>query len=168
MAKPWALIRGNSVIGKILRSQLSCCYTRRFAKTIFSATQSCSIVATLFRTITTLFQRFQVLKMFQFEKVDSFHSKIVVSHLKQKKTIDTGCLLRFSKFQPTRKWVNKVNLSDCFQPKNFFKFLIAWLARAQPTLFPGFSLLLRERTLVAAGHMTPRIWEPKIRVGKNS
>ena len=26
-----------------------------------------------------------MLKMFQFEKVDSFHSKIVVSHLKPKK-----------------------------------------------------------------------------------
>ena len=80
-AKGWALIRGNSVIG----SQLSWCYTRRFTKTIFSATQSCSIVATLFRIITTLFQRFQMLKMFQFEQVDSFHPKTVVSHLKQKK-----------------------------------------------------------------------------------
>ena len=32
------------------------CYTRRFATTIFSATQRCSIVATLFRMVRTLFQ----------------------------------------------------------------------------------------------------------------
>ena len=32
------------------------CYTRRFATTIFSATQRCNIVATLFRMVTTLFQ----------------------------------------------------------------------------------------------------------------
>ena len=32
--------------------------------------------------------------------------------------------------------------------------------------FPGFSLLPRENTLVAAGHVTPKIWEPKIREGK--
>ena len=31
-------------------------YTRRFATTIFSATQRCNIVATLFRMLTTLFQ----------------------------------------------------------------------------------------------------------------
>ena len=32
------------------------CYKRRFATTIFSATQRCNIVATLFRIDTTLFQ----------------------------------------------------------------------------------------------------------------
>ena len=32
------------------------CYTRRFAPTIFSATQGCNIVTILFRTVTTLFQ----------------------------------------------------------------------------------------------------------------
>ena len=32
------------------------CYTRRFAMMIFSATQHCNIVATLFRIVTTLFQ----------------------------------------------------------------------------------------------------------------
>ena len=37
-------------------SALRWCYTRRFAKTIFSATQRCNIVATLFRIVTTLFQ----------------------------------------------------------------------------------------------------------------
>ena len=37
------------------------------------------------------------------------------------------------------------------------------------TSFPGFSLLLRERTLqVTAGHVAPKIWEPKIREGKKS
>ena len=34
--------------------------------------------------------------------------------------------------------------------------------------FPGFFLLLREKTLVAAGHVTPKIWEPKVREGKKS
>ena len=28
--------------------------------------------------------------------------------------------------------------------------------------FPGFSLLLRESTLVAAGQVVPKIWEPKL------
>ena len=32
------------------------CYTRRFATTIFSATQRCNIVVILFWTVTTLFQ----------------------------------------------------------------------------------------------------------------
>ena len=36
------------------------------------------------------------------------------------------------------------------------------------TSFPGFSLLLRERTPVAAGQVVPKIWEPKIRERKNS
>ena len=36
----------------------------------------------------------------------------------------------------------------------------------EATSFPGFFLLLRERTLGAAGHMTPKIWEPKIREGQ--
>ena len=34
--------------------------------------------------------------------------------------IDIACLSRFSKFQPTKEWVNKVNLSS-FELKNFFK-----------------------------------------------
>ena len=37
--------------------------------------------------------------------------------LKWKKKIYAAYLLRFSKFQPTREWVNKVNLSS-FQLKN--------------------------------------------------
>ena len=35
-----------------------------------------------------------------------------------------------------------------------------------PTSFPGFSLLLRERNTVAAGHVAPKMWEPKIREGR--
>ena len=31
-------------------------------------------------------------------------------------------------FQPTKEWVNKVNLSS-FELENFFKFVLAWLAR---------------------------------------
>ena len=46
--------------------------------------------------------------------------------LKRKK-IDAAGLLRFSKFQPRREWVNKVNLSS-FQLKSFFKFVLVWLA----------------------------------------
>ena len=38
------------------RCCLRWCYTRRFAMMIFSATQRCNIVATLFRIVTTLFQ----------------------------------------------------------------------------------------------------------------
>ena len=36
------------------RQQLNNSYTRRFATTIFNATQRCNIVATFFRMITTL------------------------------------------------------------------------------------------------------------------
>ena len=35
---------------------LRCCYTERFAATIFSATPRCNIVATLFRLVATFFQ----------------------------------------------------------------------------------------------------------------
>ena len=38
----------------------------------------------------------------------------------QAKKIDTACFLRFSKFQLTRKWVNKVNLSR-FSTQNLFQ-----------------------------------------------
>ena len=31
-------------------------------------------------------------------------------------------------FQPTKEWLNKVNLSS-FELENFFKFVLAWLAR---------------------------------------
>ena len=31
-------------------------------------------------------------------------------------------------FQPTKEWVNKVNLSS-FELENFFKFVLSWLAR---------------------------------------
>ena len=34
-------------------------------------------------------------------------------------------------FQPTKEWVNKVNLSS-FELENFFKFVLAWLAREKP------------------------------------
>ena len=43
-------------VEKCRRGSLKVCYTRRIARTIFSATQRCNIVATLFRTGTTLFQ----------------------------------------------------------------------------------------------------------------
>ena len=40
------------------RCCLRWCYTWRFAMMIFSATQHCNIVATLFRIVTTLFQHY--------------------------------------------------------------------------------------------------------------
>ena len=52
----------TSLLGWHFRSRrrrcclISWCYTRRFAMMIFSATQHCNIVATLFRIVTTLFQ----------------------------------------------------------------------------------------------------------------
>ena len=41
-------------------------------------------------------------------------------------------------------------------------------SRVFPTTFPGFPLLLRERILVAADHVAPKIWEPKTREGRKS
>ena len=43
--------------------------------------------------------------------------------LKRKK-IDSPSLERFSKFQPTNEWVNRVNLSS-FEREKFFKFVLA-------------------------------------------
>ena len=40
------------------------------------------------------------------------------------KKIGTACFERFCKFQPTKEWVNKVNLTS-FELENFFKFLLA-------------------------------------------
>ena len=45
--------------------------------------------------------------------------------LRKSEKIYTACLLRFSKFRPTRKWVNKVKLS-IFQLKTFFKSVLAY------------------------------------------
>ena len=53
-------------------------------------------------------------------------------------------------FQPTKEWVNKVNLSS-FELKNFFKFLFAWLAREKQnilTLQPCLHTLMK--TLLSA------------------
>ena len=36
------------------------------------------------------------------------------------------------------------------------------------TAFPEFSLLLKHKTLVVAGRLAPKIWEPKLREGKKS
>ena len=58
---------------------------------------------------------------------------MVFSRLKRqlkRKKIGTARLWRFSKFHPTREWVNKVNLSS-FQLKNILKFVLVWLARQE-------------------------------------
>ena len=39
-------------------------------------------------------------------------------------------------FQPTKEWVNKVNLSS-FELENFFKFVLAWLAREKQNILPA-------------------------------
>ena len=69
--------------------------------------------------------------------------------LKRKK-IDTSSLERFSKFQPAKEWVNKVNLSS-FELENFFKFVLAWLAREkQNILTPQQCLHTLLQTLLSA------------------
>ena len=60
----WVLVFGQ-MFKQIVSSRW--CYTRRFAMTIFSATQCCDIVATLFWIVTTLFQ----------------HCKAVLRHIKR-------------------------------------------------------------------------------------
>ena len=40
---------------------------------------------------------------------------------------------QFSKFQPTKEWVNKVNLSS-FELENFFKFVLARLAHEKKNI----------------------------------
>ena len=76
-----------------------------------------------------------VRNQFLFCNKDAFQ-KHGFSHLKcqlKRKKIDTACFWRFSKFQPTRKWVNKVNVSS-FQLKNFVKSVLAWLAREKQNM----------------------------------
>ena len=56
-----------------------------------------------------------------FCKKDAFQ-KTEFSPLKcqlKRKKIDTACFSSFSKFHPTRKWVNKVNLSSIQLKKRF-------------------------------------------------
>ena len=64
--------------------------------------------------------QFLVCKKRCFKKKEFF---LLKCQLKRKKELTQYVC----KFQPTREWVNKVNLSS-FQLKNFFKFVLAWLA----------------------------------------
>ena len=53
-------------------------------------------------------------------------------------------------FQRTKEWVNKVNLSS-FELENFFKFVLAWLAREKPNnLTPQPCLHTLMQTLLSA------------------
>ena len=53
-------------------------------------------------------------------------------------------------FQPTKEWVNKVKLSS-FELENFFKFVLAWLAREkQNILTPQPCLRTLMQTLLSA------------------
>ena len=53
-------------------------------------------------------------------------------------------------FQPTKEWINKVNLS-CFELENFFKFVLALLAREkQNILTPQPYLHTLMQTLLSA------------------
>ena len=55
-------------------------------------------------------------------------------------------------FQPTKEWLNKVDLSS-FELENFFKFMLAWLAREKPNnLTPQPSLHTLMQTLPSANH----------------
>ena len=60
----------------------------------------------------------------------------------------TACFRGFSKFQPTRVWVNKVNVSG-FQLKNFFRFVLAWLAREKQNILTPFLNTLMQTRLSA-------------------
>ena len=52
-------------------------------------------------------------------------------------------------FHPTKEWVNKVNLSS-FELENFFKFVLAWLAREKPNnLTPQCAYLSANRFSMA-------------------
>ena len=58
------------------------------------------------------------------------------SHLKyqrKRKKIDTACFRRFSKFQPTRKWVNEVNVSS-LQLKKILKSVLGCLVREKQNI----------------------------------
>ena len=60
-------------------------------------------------------------------------------------------------FQPTKEWVNKVNLSS-FELKNFFKFMFAWLAREKPdNLTPQQCLHTLMQTLLSANQSSRTI-----------
>ena len=53
-------------------------------------------------------------------------------------------------FQPTKEWVNKVNLSS-FELENFFKFVLVWLAREKiNNLTPQPCLQTLMQTLLSA------------------
>ena len=53
-------------------------------------------------------------------------------------------------FQPTKEWLNKVNLSS-FELENFFKYVLAWLAgEKQNILTPQPGLHTLTQTLLSA------------------
>ena len=51
-------------------------------------------------------------------------SQLVFDLNQMQREIDTPSLYGFSKFQPTKKWVNKVNWTS-FELQNFLKFVPA-------------------------------------------
>ena len=54
-------------------------------------------------------------------------------------------------FQPTKEWVNKVNLRVEFELENVFKAVLAWLAREKPNnLTPQPCLHTLMQTLLSA------------------
>ena len=57
----------------------------------------------------------------------------------------TACLLRLSKFKPTREWINKVNLSS-FRLKIFFKFVLVWSARENQNILRHSHVYIRSNT----------------------
>ena len=67
--------------------------------------------------------QFLFLKKDPFQNMDFLRLKC---QLLKVKIIDTAYLERFSNFQRTRQWVNKVNLWSC-QLKNYFKLVLVLL-----------------------------------------
>ena len=75
--------------------------------------------------------------------------------LKRRK-IDSPSLWRFSMFQPTKEWVNKVNLSS-FELETFSKFVLAWLAFEKPNnLTPQPCLHTLMQTLLLLANQSAR------------
>ena len=48
-----------------------------------------------------------------------------------------------------KEWVNKVNLSS-FKLENFFKFVLAWLAREKQNILTGHNHVCKLQTLLSA------------------
>ena len=115
VVRPRPNIRSHSVLYKIT-------FARKKENSLFRAAikreilTSCKVLYTkLVRVISSCFEIKMLSKNTGFSRLKC--------QLKGNQ-IYTACFQRFSKFQPTREWVNKVNVSS-FLLKNCFKFVLA-------------------------------------------